>query len=202
MRIPFFVGFIILVSFSFLNVNGHLNKQSHTTIPVESWKNKSIELKDYCSKNGYNTHYGILIDFNIPSSDYRYFFVNLDKNILVKKGLVAHGDCNNFPASVEEAKFSNKDNSHCSSKGKYKVGESYTSKIWGKSYRLYGLEPSNSNAFARGIVMHAHSELPYTPNGTYINTSYGCPMLNKKFFNEMAQIIDTTQTPMIMWIYQ
>lgn len=202
MRTLFFSSLAFFLFIILFEVKGDYQASFKNTLPAENWEKKLNELKEYCGKNQYNTHFGILIDFSIPSSDYRYFFVNMDNKTIVKKGLVAHGDCNDFPASVTEAKFSNRDNSHCSSKGKYKVGESYKSKIWGKSYRLHGLEASNSNAFARGIVMHAHSELPYVPNGTYINTSYGCPMLNKQFFNEMAQIIDTTTTPMIMWIYQ
>src|ERR1043165_3933703 len=64
-------------------------------------------------------------------------------NSVACSGLVAHGCCNE--TFISHPKFSNSSNSGCSSLGKYKVGSFYTGK-YGASYRLYGLDNSNSNA--------------------------------------------------------
>ncbi len=66
----------------------------------------------------------------------------------------------------------------CSSLGKYKIGEKYRGQ-YGKSYKLYGLENTNSNAYKRAIVLHGFSCVPDEEiyPGVVCN-SLGCAMVS------------------------
>lgn len=58
--------------------------------------------------------------------------------------------------SKQKAILSNVDGSHCSSNGKYIIGERGYSN-WGinVNYKMHGLEKTNSNTFRRQIVLHS-----------------------------------------------
>ena len=107
------------------------------------------QVVQFLQEKGYSTEYCFLIDMGICSGKNRFFVYDIMRNTVTLSGLVAHGNCNT--QFLEEAKFSNKPNCGCSSLGKYKVGASYRGEF-GKSYRLYGLDSTNSNAFKRAIV--------------------------------------------------
>jgi hypothetical protein len=104
------------------------------------------------------------------------------------------------PAFKGKLKFSNIDNSLCTSLGKYSIGYSYVGKFE-KAYKLYGLDKANSNAYNRNIVLHKYFDVPYNEQENYICNSYGCPMVNEKFYNHIEKIIDNSQTKIILNIY-
>jgi len=164
-------------------------------------KQKIQKLIAFNNNNIYNESIAFLVDYHIPSKNYRFFIVNLQTQKIIKRGLVSHGDCNDFENNYFTPRFSNIPNSKCSSLGIYSVGAKYISKMWGTAYRLNGLESTNNNALKRGIVMHAHSQVPYSETGNYINTSYGCPMMNIKFFKELQITIDSTTKDILFWAY-
>ncbi|HJY13542.1 MAG TPA: murein L,D-transpeptidase catalytic domain family protein, partial [Flavobacterium sp.] len=97
-------------------------------------------------------------------------------------------------------KFSNVPNSLSTSLGKYYIGNSYYGKF-GKAYKLYGLDKTNSNAFYRDIVFHYYFDVPYQEQKGYICNSFGCPMVNKKYFERTAKIIDDSDSNIVMSIY-
>jgi hypothetical protein len=95
--------------------------------------------------------YWAIVDFSQPSTSKRlYVFDTVAKK--VESYLVAHGrgseGANNIPAI-----FSNQNGSNSSSLGIYRTLNEYNGHH-GRSLRLEGLEPSNSNVLARGVVMH------------------------------------------------
>jgi len=147
----------------------------------------------------YNNEIAFLIDMRIPSSQYRFYVYDLKIRKILKKGLVAHG-------SGSETKyenvlsFSNQNGSNATSLGKYSIGTSYWGKF-GKSYKLYGLDKSNSNAFERAIVLHHYESVPRYEQPTNIINSLGCPMVNKVFFQELENILDNSSKPILMEIY-
>jgi len=154
----------------------------------------------YSQQNGYSTEYCFLVDMGISSGRNRLFVLDMKKNTLVLAGLVAHGNCNN--QSLEQARFSNTPNCGCSSSGRYKVGTSYRGEF-GKSYRLYGLDSSNSNAFKRGIVLHAFDPVPDQEiYPMVLCNSFGCPMVSRSFLNKLSSIIDRSEKPILLWIYK
>jgi len=155
---------------------------------------------DYAVQNGLSTEYCFLIDMNQPSGRNRFFVYNTKKNSLVYSGLVAHGCCNE--SFISSPRFSNASGSGCSSLGKYKVGEFYR-RQWGKSFRLYGLDKSNSNAYKRAVVIHGHSCIE--DNEIYprvLCNSFGCPMVSFKFFDKLSDIIEKSDKPILLWIYR
>ncbi len=87
-----------------------------------------------------------------------------------------HGSCRE--TFLDEAKFSNVPGCGCSSLEKYKIGEKYRGQ-YGKSYKLYGLENTNSNAYKRAIVLHGFSCAPDEEiyPGVVCN-SLGCAMVS------------------------
>lgn len=94
-----------------------------------------------------------LVDFSIASRDARFFLVDL-RNGAATSVLVAHGKGSDPDHSGWVERFSNLPGSQASSAGAYLTSDVYAGKH-GRSRRLVGLDWDNSNAEARGIVIHA-----------------------------------------------
>lgn len=135
----------------------------------------------------------------IPSAKNRFLVCNLQENKIIEQGLVAHGT--GSETEIEgELKFSNVKNSLCTSLGMYEISNSYSGQF-GKAYKLIGLDTGNSNALVRNIVLHKYECVPFTEQNKAICNSYGCPMVNEKFFNKIEKIIDDVHRPILMKIY-
>ena len=96
-------------------------------------------------------------------------------------------------------KFSNTINSEQSSLGFYITNATYTGKH-GLSLRLDGQEEGfNSNAMARGIVMHGADYVnPGRVNSAFMGRSQGCPALSNA---EYAKAINYIKGGSVMFIY-
>lgn len=154
--------------------------------------------RSYCREKGFNTHTAFLLDMKKRSGRERFFVVNLDKDSVLDKGLVAHGHCQNY-ASVKPG-FSNEVGSNCTSLGRYKIGGKYSGSF-GTAYKLYGLDPTNSNAFDRFVVLHGHSCVPNSETPFGICRSEGCPTVSPAFLRRLEKIIDGSKQPILLWIY-
>lgn len=160
---------------------------------------KADEIKTFLKKNSkYNKDVFFLLDMRIPSNKYRFFVFDAKKNTITDSGLVAHGS--GSKTATDELKFSNKDGSLMTSLGKYYIGNSYNG-TFGKAYKMYGLDTTNSNAFSRNIVLHAHSKMPYEEQVHPIMLSWGCPMVNEKFYKRIQEILDSSEKNILMYIY-
>jgi len=158
------------------------------------------KLNNYAIENGYSTQYCFLVDMSIPSGKKRFFVYDLETNSVVYSGLCAHGSCNK--QFLDRAKFSNATNCGCSSLGKYKVGEFYRGK-YGKSFRLYGLDNSNSNAYKRAIVIHGYDCVPNKEiYPMVLCNSLGCVMVSYDFFDRLSHLIEKSDKPIVLWMYQ
>jgi len=93
-----------------------------------------------------------IADFALPSSLPRLHFADLEAG-QVHSFLVAHGKGSDPEHDGFCKHFSNVINSEASSRGAYVTYEWYDGK-YGASIRLGGLDPDNSNAVDRAIVMH------------------------------------------------
>jgi len=147
----------------------------------------------------YNKDIAFFIDMKIPSGKNRFFVYDLKKKEITDKGLVAHGSGSETGVQGK-LKFSNTYNSLATSLGKYYIGNSYIGRF-GKAYKLYGLDKTNSNAFDRAIVLHKYFDVPYEEQTEYICNSYGCPMVNQKYFKRIEKIIDNSKTNILLVIY-
>ena len=175
----------------------HSNENSHKATALSS---RADDIENYATQKGYSTKYCFLIDMSIASGRNRFFVYDLENKTVAYSGLVAHGCCNE--TFISHPKFSNSSSSGCSSLGKYKVGGYYVGK-YGPSYRLYGLESSNSNAFQRGVVIHGYDCVPDKQiYPMVLCNSLGCPMVSYNFFDRLSHIIDHSEKPILLWIYR
>lgn len=92
-------------------------------------------------------------DFGQPSKELRLHLVDLAQG-KVERLLVAHGRGSDPSHTGWLRSFSNAPGSAATSQGNYLTGE-YYSGHHGRSMRLEGLDPTNSNAAERAIVVHA-----------------------------------------------
>ncbi len=93
-----------------------------------------------------------LADFSVASSGLRFHIVDLISG-QVNSYLVAHGRGSDPEHSGWLQRFSNEPNSLATSDGAYLTGQIYEG-MHGQSMRLLGLDPANSNAEPRAIVVH------------------------------------------------
>lgn len=91
-------------------------------------------------------------DFALPSRAPRFHLVNLADGS-VRSHLVAHGRGSDPSHTGWLERFSNEPRSNATSEGAYRTGSFYMG-AHGHSIRLEGLDPTNSNALARAIVVH------------------------------------------------
>ena len=167
---------------------------------LKKLKAKADQIDEYASTKRYSTDYCFLLDMSLPSGRNRFFIYSLKGDSIVASGLVAHGSCNT--TFLEEAKFSNTPGCGCSAIGKYKVGYSYKGRF-GKAYKLFGLDNTNSKSFDRNIVLHAYKCIP--DKEIYpqpICNSLGCPMVSYQFLKTAASYLDESRKPILLWIFQ
>lgn len=162
-------------------------------------KEKALLAKDYVDNNGFDVSYCFMIDMRLPSGKNRFFVYNLLKDSLEIAGLVTHGKgSENESGSLI---FSNTPNSNCTSLGKYKIGNSYNGNF-GLSYKLMGLDKTNSRALDRAVVLHSYCGVP--KDEVYpapICVSEGCPAVSPAFFTQLKAYMDESQEPILLWIY-
>ena len=143
-----------------------------------------------------NDQYLTIVDFSQSSRKKRFYLLDMKNSALVKNTFVAHGK--NSGVDMAE-KFSNKLHSEQSSLGFYLTGPTYTGKH-GLSLRLNGQEEGyNSNALARGVVVHGAKYVnPGRVNSAYMGRSQGCPALPE---SEFAEVINLIKDGTVMFAY-
>ena len=162
-------------------------------------KLKGAAARLFVQRKGYNEQVCFLIDMSLPSGQNRFFVYDLIKDSVLGAGLVAHGNC--FQYWLEGRKYGNAVGCGCTSLGKYKIGIPYTGKF-GYSYKLHGLDSTNSNAFERTVVLHSHSCVPATEIADEICQSNGCPTVSPGFLLAVKAIVNGSKKPVLLWIYE
>lgn len=194
-------GLTLLLYVSFWGIPNENKKEIPEVSPeMERFNSKLEEVKAVICKNTtYNTKIAFLIDMRIKSGKNRFFIYDLENNKILDQGLVANGSGSETNVRGE-LKFSNEPESKCTSLGSYTVGKSYIG-MFGKSYKLHGLDETNSNAEKRAIVLHSYSAVPNEEQDYYISNSKGCPMVSETFFKKLEKIIDSSKRKIILNIY-
>jgi hypothetical protein len=162
-------------------------------------KSKILEIKDYIKGKNYNQDLAVFINFKVHSGKYRYFVYDLKSDKILQKAVVAHGS-GSVVKNSQNLQFSNINGSFQSSLGKYEIKESYSGKF-GKSYRLNGLDPTNSNAMSRAIVLHSYGCIPDKESTDPACLSLGRPMLSQNAFNQTAKYIDQSKQSIILYAF-
>ncbi|HPT21899.1 MAG TPA: murein L,D-transpeptidase catalytic domain family protein [Bacteroidales bacterium] len=138
-----------------------------------------------------------IIDFSKPSSENRFFVVDLKNKKLLFNCLVAHGKNS---GDLYAASFSNEQNSLKSSLGFFITAETYYGAN-GYSLKLDGIEKGiNDKAREREIVIHGADYVCQSFVTRYgrIGRSWGCPALPE----ELAEkIINTISNGSCLFIY-
>jgi len=163
-------------------------------------KEQGRSLAQYAKEHNYNCNYCFLIDMSLPSGKKRMFVYNLKKDSIEYATLVANG-AGSYREGREELEFSNTINSGMTSLGKYSIGNSYYGNF-GLSYKLHGLDSTNSNAYTRTIVLHSFSQMAdieIYPRQCAL--SAGCPMVSPSSFAMLNQYIKGSTKPVLLWIY-
>lgn len=180
-------------------------KPENATTTAQDYSTHHSQALSFCKSNGFSADYYFLVDLSIHSGRNRFFVYDFNQKKIVAKNLVTHGACDAFEPNntpYEKVKFSNRIDSHCSARGKFKVGKrDYSS--WGikVKYWLDGLEESNANARDRVIVLHSWDEVSDTeiyPN--YSPLSWGCPAVSDDFMRVLDAKLQATKKPVLLWI--
>jgi hypothetical protein len=196
-RYLFFLFFVFYTKASFAQDTYFVQD---SIIQVNRLNNKISELKAFLNGHpNYNQTIAILIDFKQFSGHNRLFVFDLNSNKIIKSALVAHG-AGSETGNPDSLVFSNIPNSYKSSIGKYKIGVSYYGSF-GKSYKLHGLDNTNSKAFERFIVLHKYDDVPDLEQDEPIVNSLGCPMVSPATFDYLDKIIQAANNPVVMEIF-
>ncbi|MCF7832708.1 MAG: murein L,D-transpeptidase catalytic domain family protein [Candidatus Marinimicrobia bacterium] len=129
-----------------------------------------------------------IIDFSRPSTDKRYYLIDLANKTLLFHTYTSHGVNSGEDLAIA---FSDKNGSRQSSLGFYLTAETYEGKH-GTSLKLDGLERGfNKHARKRYIVIHSAdyvSEDFIKENGR-LGRSWGCPALPTDITQDIIQLI-------------
>jgi len=93
-----------------------------------------------------------IADFSLPSRSPRFHVLSLADGTM-RTYLVAHGRGSDPAHTGWLERFSNEPHSNATSAGAYRTNYDYVGSH-GRSIRLDGLDPTNSNAASRAIVVH------------------------------------------------
>lgn len=156
-------------------------------------------LSPWLKKNGYSDSVIFLADMNLSMHTHRFYSVDIKNKKILQRALVAHGSGGG--SKPDSVIFSNVPGSNCTSPGKYKIGASFYG-VYGKGYRLHGLDACNNNALKRLVVFHYYDLQPSEEDDYPKYYSEGCPMLSQKDFTLPDSIIMASTKPKILFIYK
>ncbi len=164
------------------------DRLNHKSLSLEAFQlayNGWFKLKDSLQLN---KNFISIIDYSQPSTEKRFYLVDLDSCCVVYHNFVAHG---RNTGELLARKSSNKPNSHKSSLGFFRTAETYYGKH-GLSLRLEGLETGfNHFARKRNIVIHTaeYAEKSFINKYGRLGRSFGCPVLPSGKYTEVIEQI-------------
>jgi hypothetical protein len=126
-----------------------------------------------------------IVDFSKASSEPRFFLLDTNSG-RVSRHFVSHGRGSDPAHTGFLQRFSNQFGSEASSNGAYVTGDYYPGK-YGRSMRVRGLDPSNSNAEDRAIVVHSawYAEPDVLAQNGRLGRSEGCFALSHSSLREV-----------------
>lgn len=162
-------------------------------------------LKEYSHKNGLSENYAIVVDFSKSSGKHRFFVCDLKKLQIISSSLCAHGSGNG--STMTKPVFSNEIGSNCSSLGHYQItGRHKMSSSGLPSFRLKGLDSSNSNAMKRGILIHSAKIVSMSRFGIFPfylpldkRISSGCFAVDIDMMDIVGDLVDNEKKPILLY---
>jgi hypothetical protein len=166
-------------------------------------KSKADSALIVSKEQGFNTNHCFLVDFSIHSGKHRFFIWDFKGDTIKSSSLCAHGYGQN--STTTKPVFSNVEGSYCSSLGRYKTGaRAYSNYGINVHYKLHGLDKTNSNAFKRWVVLHAHTPIPeyeIYPQHLPLGYSQGCPVISNEVMKEIDIMLKASKKPLLLWVY-
>lgn len=142
---------------------------------------------DRMERHGLRARMLAIADMTQPSTARRLVVIDLEAKKVVLQTWVAHGQ--NSGALMAE-RFSNRDGSHQTSLGLYRVGAEIVSPKHGRALLLHGLDQGvNDRARRREVIIHGADYVSagfIAANGR-LGRSWGCPAVPR---SEMAKVIE------------
>lgn len=170
-----------------------------------NYKDYHVKALKYAKENTMNNDYYFLLDLSIHSGKNRFFVYDFKQKKIIDQNIVTHGACDHFETNVtkyQKAKFSSRQDSHCSMRGKFKIGKrDYSS--WGINvkYWLHGLEEQNKSAVDRVVVLHSWTQVANTEiYPRYSPLSWGCPAVSNAFMRKLDSRLQKAEKPVLLWI--
>lgn len=139
-----------------------------------------------------------IADMSQPSTAKRLYIFDLQTKQLVLRTFVAHGS--NSGGLMAE-RFSNRDGSHQTSLGLYRVGRRIVSPKHGAALLLHGLDTGvNDNARSREVIIHGadYVSSDFVATNGRLGRSWGCPAVPVE---EMARVIDLLGNGGLLYVY-
>jgi hypothetical protein len=129
-----------------------------------------------------------VVDFAAPSHLPRLHLLDVGNGRILSSLLVAHGRGSDPANSGWVENLSNRPGSNASCQGSFLTAETYPG-MHGRSRRLRGLDPDNSLAESRGIVIHAapYVDAAMARTKGRIGRSEGCFAVSRK---DIAELLD------------
>jgi hypothetical protein len=131
-----------------------------------------------------------IADFSQPSTNQRFYVIDLEKEQILLQTWVAHGKNS---GDLYARKFSNTPSSLMSSQGLYEVGEKFESPRHGPSRVLLGLDKGiNDNAQEREIILHGADYVgeAFIEAHGFCGRSHGCPALPRADMDRAIALLE------------
>lgn len=185
----FLLFFIILSNFSFSNTTNILDKYNSFNLSDKlEFETFEKAYLGYLQISEKSSELLAIIDYSKPSSDKRFFLLDLANNEVLYNTRIAHSKNSGFEIPI---KFSNDPNSFENSLGFYLTLDEYSG-AYGPSLKIKGLEENiNSNAEERAIVIHGGdiANDSYLETYGFLGRSLGCPVLPTNVIDNVISLI-------------
>ncbi len=155
-----------------------------------------------------------VVDFSKPSYAQRGVFYKGAAEEVTRRVRVTHGSGSSQDSEPFATVFSNREGSHQSSLGLYRIGAIQPSQAHGTKIMLHGLERGiNDKAAQRAIVIHApQAGMNYLSNQSIlihllrdgwlgIGRSQGCPVLTSQDYAWLKHRLETAKGDAFLYIY-
>ncbi len=180
--------FFIITSFSFSLTSSELYQNMNLTNKI-SYDTFTKALIGYNQIKVKKEGLIVIIDYNKPSVEKRFYVLDLYKQKILYETLVSHGKNSGKNRTLV---FSNNRHSYQSQLGFFKTLSSYRGQ-YGFSLRLRGLQKGiNSNAESRSIVIHGADYVSesFIKRHGFLGRTRGCPAIPTKFIKKIIPLID------------
>ncbi len=141
------------------------------------------------AKHGLKATRLAIADMTQPSTAKRFYIIDLAKKELVLRTWVAHGQGS---GELNCTSFSNREGSHATSKGLYRIGAEIVSPKHGAALMLHGLDRGlNCQAEAREVIMHGadYVSAEFIAQHGRLGRSWGCPAVSRADMPRMIELL-------------